>query len=83
MGASYPTNMSAQASESTFGHTGFTGTCTWVDPEHNLVYVFLSNRTYPSMHNNRLEKMDTRQRIQGMIYKAIRPKGASGAASAQ
>jgi hypothetical protein len=35
------------------------------------------------MHNNRLEKMDTRQRIQGMIYKAIRPKGASGAASAQ
>jgi beta-glucosidase-like glycosyl hydrolase/CubicO group peptidase (beta-lactamase class C family) len=82
MGASYPSNMSAQASESTFGHTGFTGTCTWVDPEHNLVYVFLSNRTYPSMHNNRLEKFDTRQRIQGVVYKSIRPKGA-GVSSAQ
>ena len=83
MGASYPTNMSAQASESTFGHTGFTGTCTWVDPEHNLVYVFLSNRTFPSQHNNRLEKFDTRQRIQGVVYKSIRPKGAGGASSAQ
>lgn len=83
MGASYPSNMSAQASESTFGHTGFTGTCTWVDPEHNLVYVFLSNRTFPSQHNNRLEKFDIRQRIQGVVYKSIRPKGGSGATSAQ
>jgi len=41
------------ASLSTFGHTGFTGTCIWVDPEFNLVFVFLSNRVQPDMNNNK------------------------------
>jgi len=64
-------NMSPKASPSTFGHLGFTGTCTWADPEHNLVYVFLSNRTYPSMSNNLLGKMDIRPRIQTAVYEAM------------
>ena len=59
------------ASSETFGHTGFTGTCTWVDPKHDLVYVFLSNRTYPSMKNYKLIKQNTRTKIQDVIYKAI------------
>jgi beta-N-acetylhexosaminidase len=67
-----PSNMSMHTSTQTFGHTGFTGTCTWVDPEHNLVYVFLSNRTYPTQHNTKLERLDTRQRIHGTIYKAMK-----------
>jgi beta-glucosidase-like glycosyl hydrolase/CubicO group peptidase (beta-lactamase class C family) len=69
---SQPSNMSSLASNRTFGHTGFTGTCAWVDPSSNLVYIFLSNRTYPSMHNTRLERLDIRQRIQSVVYKSIR-----------
>lgn len=64
-------NVCKDASEGTFGHLGFTGTCTWVDPEYNLVYVFLSNRTYPSMKNYRLNEKDYRSRIQHVIYEAL------------
>ncbi len=54
-----------------FGHTGFTGTCVWADPKNNLVYVFLSNRTFPSAKYNKLSKMNTRTDIQRVIYNAI------------
>jgi beta-glucosidase-like glycosyl hydrolase/CubicO group peptidase (beta-lactamase class C family) len=63
----------AEASNETFGHTGFTGTCAWVDPEYNLVYVFLSNRINPSADNRKLIRMNTRTNIQQAIYKAIIP----------
>ncbi len=69
--ASRSQNVCQEASASTFGHLGFTGVCTWVDPEYNLIYVFLSNRTYPSMHNYKLSKDDYRPRIQSIIYEAI------------
>ncbi len=56
---------------STFGHTGFTGTSAWADPENQLVYVFLSNRVYPNAGNNLLLKENVRTEIQDLIYKAI------------
>jgi len=59
------------ASPKTFGHTGFTGTCIWVDPEFNLVFVYLSNRVYPDMTNNKLLSGNIRPRIQEVIYKAL------------
>lgn len=59
------------ASPKTFGHTGFTGTCVWVDPEFDLVYVFLSNRVHPEMTNNKLLSAHIRPRIQDIIYQAI------------
>lgn len=59
------------ASPATFGHTGFTGTAIWVDPEFNLVFVFLSNRVYPDMFNNRLLTGNIRPRIQEVIYQSI------------
>lgn len=59
------------ASNQTFGHTGFTGTCIWVDPAFDLVYVFLSNRVHPNMNNNKLLTANIRPRIQEVIYKAI------------
>lgn len=62
---------SIYASPKTFGHTGFTGTCIWVDPEFNLVYVFLSNRVYPDMTNNKLLIANIRSRIQDVIYESI------------
>lgn len=59
------------ASPKTFGHTGFTGTCIWVDPEFNLVFIYLSNRVYPDMTNNKLLTGNIRPRIQEVIYKAM------------
>jgi beta-glucosidase-like glycosyl hydrolase/CubicO group peptidase (beta-lactamase class C family) len=61
----------ASASPETFGHTGFTGTCIWVDPAYNLVFVFLSNRVCPDGSNNLLLKMNVRTNIQEAIYRAM------------
>ncbi len=58
-------------SRKSFGHSGFTGTYTWADPEKDLVYVFLSNRTYPSATNRLLVKSGLRTRIQEAIYEAL------------
>jgi len=63
---------SASASPETFGHTGFTGTCVWVDPKSSLVYIFLSNRVYPGRDNPKLSSMNIRSKIQEAIYKAIK-----------
>jgi CubicO group peptidase (beta-lactamase class C family) len=61
------------ASASGFGHTGFTGTMTWADPDKELIYVFLSNRTYPDATENKLAKENIREQIQKIIYDAIQP----------
>jgi beta-N-acetylhexosaminidase len=58
-------------SMTSFGHSGFTGTFTWADPQEEVVYVFLSNRTYPSADNRRLIGSDLRSNIQAAIYEAI------------
>ena len=57
-----------------YGHTGFTGTCAWVDPDNGLVYVFLSNRIYPDVTNRKLSRLEIREQIQDAIYKAIQSK---------
>ena len=62
---------SKSASPQTFGHTGFTGTCVWVDPKYNLVYIFLSNRVNPTRDNNKLGQLNVRPDIQEAIYQAI------------
>ena len=66
-------NMSEKASPATFGHLGFTGTCVWVDPAHNLVYIFLANRTFPSYRRrkNIWGNENFRPRIQSVIYEAL------------
>ena len=64
-------NLSKKASRNTFGHLGFTGTATWADPDTNLIYVFLSNRTYPTMKNRKMYDGDFRPRIQDLIYEAM------------
>jgi CubicO group peptidase (beta-lactamase class C family) len=63
----YPSEL---ASPQTFGHTGYTGTCVWVDPSRGLVYVFLSNRVNPTV-SDQLSKLRIRGRIQDVINKAI------------
>lgn len=61
----------SRVSPETFGHTGFTGTCVWVDPKYNIVYVFLSNRVYPTRDNNKLSQLSIRGKIQDAIYRAL------------
>jgi len=59
------------ASSSSFGHSGFTGTYAWVDPAYDLVYIFLSNRTYPDVGNKKLIDSEVRKRIQTVIYSSL------------
>ena len=54
-----------------FGHSGFTGTFTWADPEQDIIYVFLSNRTYPDATNRKIIKNNLRSDIQELIYHSI------------
>ena len=54
-----------------FGHSGFTGTFTWADPEEDIIYVFLSNRTYPDATNRKIIKNNLRSDIQELIYQSI------------
>ncbi len=58
-------------SENSFGHSGFTGTYTWADPETGLLFVFLSNRVYPNMGNTKLVKEDIRTKTQQIVVDAI------------
>ena len=67
----YDPNLSLYASDQTFGHLGFTGTAAWVDPENELVYIFLSNRTYPHMRPNKLGDMNTRVLVMDAVYEAM------------
>ena len=64
-------NAAMSASDASFGHSGFTGTFTWADPEYDLVYVFLSNRVHPTRDNTRLYQLNTRTKIQQVLYDAI------------
>ena len=54
-----------------YGHTGFTGTMAWADPDKEIVYIFLSNRVYPDADNKKLIRMNIRTDIQEVIYESI------------
>lgn len=64
-------NTAPDASKSSFGHTGFTGVMVWMDPEQELLYIFLANRVHPTRENSRLYQLDTRTRIHQVAYDAI------------
>jgi CubicO group peptidase (beta-lactamase class C family) len=55
-----------------FGHTGFTGTFAWADPESGIVLVFLSNRVYPDASVNKLAQMGIRTQLQEVVQSALR-----------
>ena len=52
-----------------FGHTGFTGTLAWADPDTDIIYIFLSNRIHPDATNKKLLEMDVRTNIMEQIFK--------------
>jgi beta-N-acetylhexosaminidase len=59
------------ASSKSFGHSGFTGTLAWVDPKENFVYIFLSNRIYPDIENNKIVTMHVRTKVQEAFYQSF------------
>jgi len=59
------------ASLDAFGHTGFTGTGVWADPEYDLIYIILTNRVHPHSYNKKFVNEDIRPRIQQIIYDAM------------
>ncbi|MFT5954787.1 MAG: CubicO group peptidase (beta-lactamase class C family), partial [Cyclobacteriaceae bacterium] len=67
----YNPNISSMASLNSFGHTGFTGTMVWVDPDSELIFIFLSNRIFPDANNMNLIKLDTRKRMHDLVYQSI------------
>lgn len=71
-------NSAPSAPAESFGHSGFTGTYTWVDPTNNLVYVFLSNRVNPTRENNKLSKLNTRTNVLQVVYEAMEKAKENG-----
>lgn len=66
-GANYPSKTS---NPSVYGHTGYTGTCIWIDPSNQLIYIFLSNRVHPQV-STKIYDLNVRNRIQDVIYETI------------
>ncbi len=64
----YPAPLSSPES---FGHSGFTGTFVWADPKYQLVYIFLSNRVYPSRDHRNLYELNIRTSVQQVFYQAL------------
>ena len=64
-------NVANEASNLTFGHLGFTGISVYADPKYDLIYIFLSNRTYPTMNNRVFSRNNYRPRVQSVFYKAM------------
>lgn len=64
-------NAAASVPASSFGHSGFTGTYTWIDPENQLVYVFLSNRVNPTRENRKLYQMNVRTDVLEVVYQGM------------
>ncbi|MGD9494565.1 MAG: glycoside hydrolase family 3 N-terminal domain-containing protein [Bacteroidales bacterium] len=64
-------NVCDEASPESYGHSGFTGTFVWADPRNGLVYIFLSNRTYPDAENKKIVEQNIRTRIHSLFYQTI------------
>lgn len=62
---------SQRASTNAYGHTGFTGTCFWVDPDRNLIIVFLSNRINPTRNNQEWNRLNPRGQVIRAVYAAL------------
>lgn len=64
-------SVAEQASAASFGHSGYTGTFVWADPEKDLLYIFFSNRVYPTRNNRKIYQMNIRPRIHTVLYESL------------
>ena len=60
-----------RSSASTYGHTGYTGTVFWVDPEQDLIFVFLNNRVDPTRNNSAWSKLGVRGSLMNAVYDSL------------
>jgi len=60
-----------EATPETVGHTGFTGTCYWIDPKNDMIYIFLSNRVCPTRDNPAFSRVSARSHIHSLLYHSI------------
>lgn len=60
-----------EATAETIGHTGFTGTCFWIDPKNDMIYIFLSNRVCPTRDNPAFSRVSARTNIQSLLYHSL------------
>ena len=60
-----------EVSKESFGHSGFTGTFVWADPTNDLIFIFLSNRVYPSREHRNIYNLNIRPKVQQVFYQAI------------
>ncbi|MBT8258535.1 MAG: beta-lactamase family protein [Bacteroidia bacterium] len=60
-----------EVSKNSFGHSGFTGTFVWADPDHELVFIFLSNRVYPNRSHRKIYELNIRPALQQVFYKHL------------
>ncbi|MFT7161631.1 MAG: CubicO group peptidase (beta-lactamase class C family) [Bacteroidia bacterium] len=68
---SLKSSVAKQASPESFGHSGYTGAFVWADPQNQLLYIFLSNRVYPTRDNRKIYTMNVRPRIHTLIYELL------------
>ena len=63
--------VSNKVSPSSYGHSGYTGTLVWIDPEKDIVFIFLSNRVNPSAANNKINTLKIRRKVMDLVYKSL------------
>ena len=68
---SLKSSVAQQASPESFGHSGYTGAFVWADPKNQLLYIFLSNRVYPTRDNRKIYTMNVRPRIHTLLYELL------------
>ena len=68
-------SVAKEASPESFGHSGYTGTFVWADPENGLLFIFLSNRVYPTRENRKLYELNIRPRIHTIVYEELAKAG--------
>ena len=68
---SIKTSVAKLASPNSFGHSGYTGTLVWADPDNDLIFVFLANRVYPTRENRKIYQMNIRPRIHDLVYNLL------------
>jgi beta-N-acetylhexosaminidase len=64
-------SVASTASLNSYGHTGFTGTVVWVDPDRQLIFIMLTNRVYPRSNNNKISELDVRKRVHEAVNEAV------------
>lgn len=65
-------SVAKDSSPASFGHTGYTGTLVWADPENDLLFIFLSNRVYPTRNNGKIYDLNVRPNIHNLVYELLR-----------